>query len=137
MEWIDDSNKCDFKLLFKAKRDGFESSEFHKKCDGKGANISIIKSDNECIFGGYVSKSWNNKGNWISDDYAWLYSLRNKKGNQRKFKIVNTGDAMFGYSTYGPAYGYSDLEISNNCNENEYSSTKLGFCYEGGSDPFN
>merc|ERR1719461_276646 len=88
MEWIDDSNKCDFKLLFKATRDGFGSAEFHKKCDGKGANISIIKSEQQCIFGGYTSKSWHSACPRISDDYAWLYSLRNKKGIKEKFKIT-------------------------------------------------
>merc|ERR1712113_645541 len=102
MEWIDDSNKCDFKLLFKATRDGFGCSEFHKKCDGKGANISIIKSEQQCIFGGYTSKSWHNKNEWIFDDFAWLYSLRNKTGIQKKFKIFKDEVAMYGDNKYGP-----------------------------------
>ena len=79
LKWIDDSNKCDFKLLFKTTHDGFGSADFHKKCDGKGANISIIKSDKQCIFGGYSSNSWHKKTEYIEDNFAWLYSLKNKK----------------------------------------------------------
>merc|ERR1712113_630587 len=112
--------------------------EFYKKCDGKGANISIIKSENQCIFGGYTSKSWHNKDNWISDDCAWLYSLRNKKGNQKKFKIAKNRkkNALYGHSSFGPIYGNGDLEISNNYNVHSNSYTKLGECYEGESNPF-
>merc|ERR1712113_1103450 len=110
--------------------------EFYKKCDGKGANISIIKSENQCIFGGYTSKSWHNKNNWISDDCAWLYSLRNKKKCQKKFKIVrNQHLAIAGHKNYGPMYGW-DLHVSVDCNENQESRTNLGMCYEGGTDPY-
>ena len=44
---------------------------------------------------------------------------------------------MLGDNDFGPIYGNNpDLYLSDDCNENDYSSTKLSGCYEGESDPF-
>ena len=48
----------EYQLLYKATRDGFGAHNFHDLCDGKGATISIIKSDTNKVFGGYTPIKW-------------------------------------------------------------------------------
>ena len=46
-------------LLFRGSRDGiFTNDLFHNKCVGKGKTITLIKSSNGNIFGGYASEPW-------------------------------------------------------------------------------
>ncbi|XP_068752372.1 uncharacterized protein [Montipora capricornis] len=46
-----------WRLLFKASRDGFEAKDFHSKCDKKGATVTVVKSGS-FIFGGFTSDPW-------------------------------------------------------------------------------
>lgn len=49
-----------FSLLYRASKDGFESSKFHAKCDNISRTLSIIKVDgHKNIFGGYTKALWN------------------------------------------------------------------------------
>ena len=48
------------KLLYRASRDGWASSNFHSCCDNKGPTVTVIKSGNY-IFGGYADQSWDGK----------------------------------------------------------------------------
>ena len=45
-------------LIYRGSRDGWKARNFHDKCDGKGANIVIMKSKAGKIFGGYTSVGW-------------------------------------------------------------------------------
>ena len=45
-------------LIYKATRDGFGSSDFHRCCDNQGATMTVIQSkDGGYLFGGYTSVS--------------------------------------------------------------------------------
>ena len=46
------------KLLYRGSENEFLASKFHKLCDNKGATLTIIKSDTNKIFGGYIYNSW-------------------------------------------------------------------------------
>ena len=105
------------KLLYRASRDGDKVSIFHQKCDGKGATITIIKSDKGLRFGGYTSIPWNSNLNKnCGDGINFLFSLDSMK----YFKpFQNLEWATFHSSTYGPTFGSShDLYISDNCMSN-------------------
>ena len=42
---MDDEQKVKkFKLAYRGSRDGFLSSDFHRKCDNIGPNLSLIKT---------------------------------------------------------------------------------------------
>merc|ERR1712129_261894 len=103
LKWIGNDKAYKFELLYRGSRDGFSGQQFHAKCDGKGATITIVKSDNkDHIFGGYTSKSWNSNDAYIRDDDAWLYSLRNINCTPKQFKIVkNPQHAIRTYNGYG------------------------------------
>ena len=44
--------------LYLASQHGFDSREFHHKCDKKGATITLVRTRTGHIFGGYASVSW-------------------------------------------------------------------------------
>ena len=48
----------DWKLCWRASRDGWLSSRFHSLCDEKGPTVTIVKVG-KYIFGGYTSLSWS------------------------------------------------------------------------------
>ncbi len=67
------------KLLYQASIHGFTAKAFHEKCDNKGANITIVKSEHGLIFGGYTSLSWDMSNTWVIDnDNPFIFSLTKK-----------------------------------------------------------
>ena len=65
-EWLGTSYTIT-ELIFKASKDGFTSSAFHSKCDGKGPNIVLVKAKSGQVFGAYVSVAWSSSGNYATD----------------------------------------------------------------------
>ena len=47
------------KLLYRVLRDGWDASDFHRMCDGKGATVTVVKSSDGYIFGGYTDVAWD------------------------------------------------------------------------------
>ena len=66
-------NESDWKLCWRASRDGWDNSRFHSLCDEKGPTVTIVKVG-KYIFGGYTSLSWRKS----AGKYSSL-SLRVKK----------------------------------------------------------
>jgi hypothetical protein len=56
---FDLTGHSDWKLLYRASRDGFNSSVFHFKCDGYTPTLTLIYSEYESIIGGYTTASWD------------------------------------------------------------------------------
>ena len=52
----------EWRLLFRASRDGFTASAFHSTCDNKGPTITVVKSG-ASIFGGFTENAWTGKIN--------------------------------------------------------------------------
>jgi len=48
--------------IYRASDDGRKASDFHKHCDGKGPTLTIIKTTNGRVFGGYSVVSWEFNG---------------------------------------------------------------------------
>ena len=55
--WLPKAMVGEWRLLFRARRDGFAASVFHSKCDNKGPTVTVVKSGAN-IFGGFTEKSW-------------------------------------------------------------------------------
>jgi hypothetical protein len=58
-------------LLFKGSEsgDGWNASDFHRKCDYQGATLTVIKSSAGKVFGGFASVSWQSKtDDWHTKD---------------------------------------------------------------------
>ena len=55
--WLTEVLLGEWRLLFRASRDGFAASAFHSKCDNKGPTVTVVKSGTN-IFGGFTEKPW-------------------------------------------------------------------------------
>jgi len=120
-------------LLYKASRDGFDPSQFHKGCDEKGATLVLIKSTEGCLFGGYSDVEWKSVGLSSASDKAFIFTLKNIQGiPPTKFGIKptwsyvkpdNSMKAIWDHPAYGPCFGSEDIEISS------HSSSKFSTYY--------
>ena len=116
-----------FVLLYRGSRDGWEASDFHKKCDNKGKTVSVICSDTDNIFGGYTSVSWTSPqfGNYIEDNKSFVFLIKSSKNYKPKiFNILpqNKQNAIYHNPKYMCAFR-NDLLIHSKCNINESSYT--------------
>ena len=59
--WLPEAMVGEWRLLFRASRDGFAASTFHSKCDNKGPTVTVVKSGAN-IFGGFTEKPWTSLG---------------------------------------------------------------------------
>ena len=107
----------ELKMIFSGKRDGMLSSNFHKKCDGVGDTLVLVKSKNGHSFGGFAHPPWSLNGGNIRDDSekSFLLTCRNKT----KHLLTRPQYAIYCNPSYGPTFG--DLHISNNTKCNNYS----------------
>ncbi|KAJ5073212.1 hypothetical protein M0811_08894 [Anaeramoeba ignava] len=122
-EWINDNDFFSkMKKGFSAKRDGFDSKNWHKAVDGKGKTLVIIKTKDNFIFGGFtqVGFKYSQNGEYSNDPNAFIFSLRNDKGDRipEKFTIKQGKEqwAIYScFSSYGPAFsGHSGLWLNSN-----------------------
>ena len=103
-------------LIFRGSRDGFRSSDFHKKCDNKGSTISIIKDTRGYVFGGYTSVNWRSDGSSYNEDSnAFLFSLNKKlkfpvKAQYKQYAMYHSG------TSYSLNFGANDLILHDYCN---------------------
>ena len=59
-----DRRHSTFVLIYRASRDGWDSSNFHALCDNKGPTVTVVKSG-DYIFGGYTEQSWEKGGKYF------------------------------------------------------------------------
>jgi hypothetical protein len=111
-------------LIYKATRDGFGSSDFHRLCNNQGPTMSVIQSKNGgYLFGGYTSVSWRSINNGVTDNNGpFIFTLTNPHGiPPTKYSIQQTQESIYDYKTYGPTFGGGhDLYVCDN------SQTKTG-----------
>jgi hypothetical protein len=122
-------------LLFRASRDGFTASDFHKHCDNFQETITIIRTPNKCIFGGYSPLSWGMNCGYITNTDAWIFSLVRPHSDE-PVQMFNSGPQFVGeyslsiYSHQGPTFGGGyDIHLSDSFNNNDHNYTNLHFSY--------
>ena len=108
-----------FSLIYKATRDGDSAINFHKKVDGIGPIIIIVKTIGNKIIGGFTSKPWSSSNNKHEDSVAFLFTLESFK----IFEIKNPSNACIHFTNFGPCFGNAyELFVSNNCLKNNQST---------------
>jgi len=123
-------------LLYRASRDGWGLDAFLLKCKGKVNTITVIKSTEGNVFGGYLDSSWQISLN-IASNHAFLFFLKHDEqlASSIKMSLRNAGGYV-AYATtahYGfgcKTFGIVDLNISSNANSNMDSFTNFGRKYE-------
>ncbi|KAJ5079000.1 pep-cterm sorting domain-containing protein [Anaeramoeba ignava] len=119
-EWINDNDFFSkMKKGFSAKRDGFDCKKWHSICDNKGKTLVIIKTKDNFIFGGFTQVGWTTDESkwseeygsygWIKDWNAFIFSLRNDKGDRKSDKFsVQKGKEEYAvkyHQNFGPEFG--------------------------------
>ena len=115
-------------LLFRASKDGFKASDFHRLCDNKGPTLTFIKAKNGFYFGGYSSVDWDSSNSFKKASGSFLFSFN----HQTIMNIYqNEGNAICCDPIYGPVFGRgSDFCIYDNSNANNNSFSNLGQTYK-------
>ncbi|KAJ5074239.1 pep-cterm sorting domain-containing protein [Anaeramoeba ignava] len=119
-EWINDNDFFSkMKKGFSAKRDGFDSQNWHNAVDNKGKTLVIIKTKQNFIFGGFTQVGWRKGGDYfLRDSNAFIFSLRNDKGDRKPEKFtIKQGQEGYAiehsYSRFGPGFGGGSYGPSN------------------------
>jgi len=128
---INFSDKSKWNLLYRASVDGFGASDFHRKCDNHPNTLTIIKTTNNYIFGGFTSQTWNGS-NYKSYVDEFLFSYKNPYNIPCKINgTPNSQKAIYCNPSYGPTFGGgNDIHISSNSNTNSSSYSKLNNTYK-------
>jgi len=121
-----------WKLLYKATRDGFSASIFHRTCDNKGPTMTIIKSSEGWIFGGFTTQSWSGTI-YKTDPQAFLFTFTNPHNIPATKFIVRSdrqNNAICAFPGKGPTFGGAhDIYVSSNSNtdNNRFTGSHIGF----------
>lgn len=97
-----------FGVLYQGSRDGFTAEAFHTKCNRKGPTLTLVKSENGNIFGGYSTVSWGSKDAFRAAPGSFLLTLRNTYGTEPStFSLLEPGcpSAIYDHYAFGPTFG--------------------------------
>lgn len=131
-KWLDKEYKNKkFKLVYKGTKDGLNATAFHEKANNKGPTITIIKSSQDKIFGGFMPDAWTSRNGYINTRKSWLFSLTNKAKYEMNSPDTYAQYGGYDYSSYGPTFGgghdiylATDFGTSSNyCNRHSYNFT--------------
>ena len=131
----EDGVSVDLDLLYRGSRDGWKASDFHDKCDHKGSSITVIRSSDGFIFGGFSDKPWTSNWGYCDSDKAFLFSLTSPSNKYGPKKMsIKHGECSFAMRhdpSFGPIFGGGhDLCICSDANNNSCSCSNLGRTYE-------
>ena len=107
--------KLNFELLYRARRHGDKAKDFHLRCDMYINTLTIIKTKEGLIFGGFTSETWEGNEFDKEDENAFCFSLD-------KHKIYNSikgKKAIFASPNEGPCFQNCIFEVKDKCFENE------------------
>lgn len=93
----------EWQLIYRASDDGFSASSFHSECDQYSDTLTIVKTTDNRIFGGWTEKGFGGSadfGGYKYDPNAYVFSLVDKK-NKPLIREVNT--VLPGYDN-GPVF---------------------------------
>lgn len=118
------------KLLFRATRDGFLASTFHKKCDNIKNTLVLVKvAGTGKMCGGFTELEWNAIESHKHQERSFLFSVNEKA----KFPLKQKQYSIYGGKDAGPSFGGGcDLYLGDNCNLSKASYSNFGHTYEAG-----
>ncbi len=119
-------------LLYRSTRDGANAAAFHEACDGRGPTVTLIRSDNGYVFGGYAGISWESiiwHSSWKVDLSAFLFTVTNPRGYPITRFLPRDHDKQIQCGAWlGPSFGLGDdLRISNKFDGHSYSFLNNSF----------
>jgi hypothetical protein len=124
-----------WRLLYRASKDGFSGECFHAKCDGYLGTLTLVRTTNSCIFGGYTQADWKQERRspniYKHDEKAFLFSLKNEWSQSVVMKCTEPNYAICCLEQFGPIFGGGeDLCIYGDSNASTNSFSSLGCTYK-------
>ena len=129
-------SKNKWTLIYRGTRDGFGAEDFHRECDGVAKTVTIVKTTNGNIFGGYTDLPWSSPTTYIVhiDNNAFTFSLVNEKNQPFISMPKNQEGSIKCNSDTGPIFGNKlynrDIYIASDSNMNKKSYSVLGNSFE-------
>ncbi|CAF1172092.1 unnamed protein product [Didymodactylos carnosus] len=103
-----------WQLIYRASRDGFGAKDFHDRCNDQGATVTVIRSKNGYLFGGYTRVPWKSDGGWKEDASSFLFTLSNPHSiPPRKYHVdpQQSKYAVRHRAGCGPAFGVVNIPL--------------------------
>jgi hypothetical protein len=111
-----------WKLIWRGSKDGFRSHDFHSLCDLKGATVTVIRSSNGYVFGGYTPAAWdiaNKRGSYSNAPGSFLFTLSNPHAiPPTKYPVKVPEKAIQHHTNFCQFFGDDDLVVVSDCNAN-------------------
>ncbi|KAK2835317.1 hypothetical protein Q5P01_015801 [Channa striata] len=92
-------------LLYKASLHGFTVAAFHQRCDNRCPTVSVGYNSSGYVFGGYTQKPFNQSGEFVNDDQAFLFTIKEEK--LIKYPVSTPANAVKMVNNSGPYFGES------------------------------
>ena len=125
-----------FEKVYIGSRNNFNWTKFHAICDNISPTLVIVKSNEECIFGGYTKVKWNQTEGWVADFEAFLFRLKTSSLGAKKYPVKNE-KAIYCSESFGPFFGPFDLDFNDEghvlttLNSDISNSSALSISYYG------
>ncbi|TNV78940.1 hypothetical protein FGO68_gene17340 [Halteria grandinella] len=115
-------------LLYRGTISTFAAAEFHKLCDNRSKTLTIVRTTEGIIVGGYTSQFWNSTSSYKVDPTAWVFNL----DQPNIFKVKPGGNnAIYANNDRGPTFGCGHiLYIANTANINTCGYVNQSASYE-------
>ena len=120
-----------WKLIYRASVHGFLADDFHGKCDESTKTLTLIRTTQSYVFGGYTEAAWSQKGGYVNDPNAFIFSLVNKENKPIHIPCSQPPNAIYCNSIYGPTFGGGhDIHICDKSDSNSSSYSNFSYCYK-------
>ncbi len=95
---------------YRGSTDGFTYKAFHDRVDKVvKRSISLFKTKNGMLIGGYTGSQWASAGGYTTDSTAMLFNLT----TNRSFKVKQSDRAIYCHRFTGPNFGVVELAAYN------------------------
>jgi hypothetical protein len=121
-------------LLYRASLSGYRAADFHQACDGMGKCVVVVKAEN-----GRIAAACNEDGFTSLNDLSpnlkgFIVSVAEDGGCGEIFHRNDHEVGVINYLGCGPWFGvgFGDLGITDYCDQNVWSESRLGGSYGRG-----
>ncbi|XP_057311726.1 netrin receptor DCC-like isoform X2 [Hydractinia symbiolongicarpus] len=97
-------------LCFDGKRDNWNTTKFHKRCDNKPHTVTILRTKHKKTFGAYSDIPWSPSSTSRTSSKAFVFSFYLGK---RKLLIKSGSQAVCYSSSNGPCFGQHEVKVGN------------------------
>lgn len=119
-------------LLYSGERDGFGAADFHSRCDFKSPTLTVIKSENGNIFGGYTEAMWTSENEKeMRDPKSFVFSLVNEFDKPYVARIEDACNPAIKCSPmFGPIFGYNEICVMDECCNSMENKSNYSYFFE-------